>query len=399
MDGNGEIGRLKRHTGWRKTWRSIIPGNWGGSGNTDLLFYNGLPLKFTIPDPPNLLIWSRRHMNRRDIHSSPSGVPCFDLYTYASLLLQEERFKQYEQPLAAIDPDGSPGIWTEPQWDKAITDYLASVLKVNKIGDIPADASLDVVNGSVGDVVIQTSRDTFYLQSEVRGDGKYHLRRLNTSLSEDIADFLFNRGLEQLLSTKTQLSLKELPTGLNLDSSKIYDATKTGGIDFHGAMGAYLREIFFHIPFLIANHLNSQGRFEDAQRWYHYIFDPTASETIQGLPAGISAEDQRRRELDRNWRYREFRGLTLDSLRAQLTNDAAIEQYKRDPFNPHAIARLRTSAYQKAIVMKYVDNLLDWGDDLFVKAFAQLNPEYLREATLKYVTAQEILGDRPAVQR
>ena len=43
--------------------------------------------------------------------------------------------------------------------------------------------------------------------------------------------------------------------------------------------------------------------------------------------------------------------------------------------------------------MKYVDNLLDWGDDLFTQAFAQLNPEYLREATLKYVTAQEILGD------
>src|SRR5205814_2037166 len=70
--------------------------------------------------------------------------------------------------------------------------------------------------------------------------------------------------------------------------------------------------------------------------------------------------------------------------------------YRRDPFNPHAIARLRLGAYQKAIVMKYVDNLTDWGDQLFQLAFSQLNPEYLREATLKYVTAQEILGDRPA---
>lgn len=347
---------------------------------------------------PPRLVWSRKPDEQRELHSTPSLLPCFDTYTYATLLLDEARFKQYERSLAALNPDGSsgPGVWTSPQWDKVITDYLASVLKQNKIADIPGDVALDVVNGSVGDVILQTSRDAFYLQAEVRGDGKYHLRRLNTSLSEDIADVLFNRGLEELLATKTQLGLKEHPTGLFIDGSKVGDATKTGYVDFNGPHGTYLREVYFHIPFLIANHLNSQGRFGDAQRWYHYIFDPTASETIQGLPAGLSDEERRRRELDRNWRFREFRGLTLDSLRAQLTNDAAIDRYKRDPFNPHAIARLRTSAYQKAIVMKYVDNLLDWGDDVFIKAFAQLNPEYLREATLKYVTAQEILGDRPA---
>lgn len=347
---------------------------------------------------PPRLVWSRKPGERRELHSTPSLLPCFDTFTYATLLLDEARFKQYEQRLAARNPNGSssPGVWTSPQWDKMITDYLASVLKENKIADIPGDVTLDVVNGSVGDVILQTSRDAFYLQAEVRGDGRYHLRRLNTSLSEDIANVLFNKGLNELLATKTQLGLKEHPTGFSIDSNKIQDATKTGAVDFNGPHGTYLREVYFHIPFLIANHLNSQGRFEDAQRWYHYIFDPTASETIQGLPAGLSDEERRRRELDRNWRYREFRGLTLDSLRAQLTNEAAIDLYKRDPFNPHAVARLRMSAYQKVIVMKYVDNLLDWGDDLFIKAFAQLNPEYLREATFRYVTAQDILGDRPA---
>jgi hypothetical protein len=235
------------------------------------------------------------------------------------------------------------------------------------------------------------------MQAKVRGDGKYHLRRLNTSLSEDIANTLFNHGLEALLSTDNQMGLAEQGTDLNLVANKVHDASLAGDIDFTGAMGVYLREIFFHIPFLIANHLNSEGRYEEAQRWYQFIFDPTSSETIQGLPAGLSDEERRRRELDRNWRYREFRGLTLDSFRDQLTDDSAIEEYRRNPFNPHAIARLRISAYQKAIVMKYVDNLLDWGDELFVRAFALLNPEYLREASLKYTMAQEILGDRPAL--
>lgn len=346
---------------------------------------------------PPRLVWSRRAGENRELHTAPSGLPCFDTYTYASILLDEDRIAHYEQRLAALNSDGSTsgGPWTRPQWSPVITDYLRSIQKPDRLGTIPGAATIDVVNGSVGDVIIQTSRDAFYMQADVRGDGKYHLRRLNTSLSEPIADILFRDGLEKLLSTSTQLGLAEAATGLTLSASKVHDATQTGTIDYDGAMGVYLREVFFHIPFLIADHLNSQGRYEDARRWYHFIFDPTSAETVTGIPAGISAEERRRRELDRNWRYREFRGLPRDSMRAQLTNGTAIEQYRRDPFNPHAIARVRKSAYQKAVVLKYADNLLDWGDDLFVKAFGQSNPEYLRDATLKYVIAQEILGGRP----
>ena len=64
---------------------------------------------------------------------------------------------------------------------------------------------------------------------------------------------------------------------------------------------------------------------------------------------------------------------------------------KYDPFNSFAIARLRILAFQKAVVMKYVDNLLDWGDELF----AQDTVESLNEATMLYVMAADLLGDRP----
>ncbi len=337
------------------------------------------------------LIWSRATGERRELHATASVVPCFDGYTFAAVLLDEANIARYAGKMALSTPE-----WNRPQWSEEVTDYLFGLLRERRIADVPGDATLEVVNGSTGDVVIQTSRDAFYLQSGVRDDGRYHLRRLNTSLAEDVADVLFNRGLDELLATETQLGLAEHATGLNLVAGEVHDEASTGEVDYTGSMGTYLREVFFHIPFLIADHLNSQGRFEEAQRWYHYIFDPTATETITGLPPGLPEEERRRRELDRNWRYREFRGRTLESLRAQLTDARAIEAYRRDPFNPHAVARLRLGAYQKAVIMKYADNLLDWGDDLFVRAFAQLNPEYLREATLKYVTAQEILGARPA---
>lgn len=341
---------------------------------------------------PPRLVWSRVEGGKRKVHTAPSGLPCFDTYAYAALVSDEARIRHYQKPLAA----SGPAQWTGPQWTEKVTDALLAVLKPDPILDAPEKAALEVVNGSVGDVIVQTSAEPFYLQHGVRSDGRYHLRRLGTSVASDIADLLFNRGLETVLATPTQLGLAEHATKLTVVPGEVEDATRTGTLDYRGAMGVYLREIFFHVPFLLANHLNSQGKHEAAQRWYHRIFDPTASETISGIDPALPEAERRRRALDRAWRYREFRGLGLDTLRAQLTDGAAIDQYRRDPFNPHAIARLRLSAYQKAIVMKYVDNLLDWGDDLFAKAFAQSNQELLREATLKYVTAQEILGPRPA---
>jgi hypothetical protein len=55
------------------------------------------------------------------------------------------------------------------------------------------------------------------------------------------------------------------------------------------------------------------------------------------------------------------------------------------------IARLRTTAYQKNVVMKYLDNLIAWGDQLFRRDTI----ETINEASQIYVLAAEILGRRP----
>ena len=142
------------------------------------------------------LVPRRRRATRRTCTAHPSGLPCFDTYTYASLLIDEARFKQYETAARGRDPAGSPGL-DQPAVGRG--HHRLPVERSEGRTRSPTsliDATLDVVNGSVGDVIIQTSKDAFYLQAEVRGDGKYHLRRLNTSVSADIADVLFNRGLE-----------------------------------------------------------------------------------------------------------------------------------------------------------------------------------------------------------
>ncbi len=52
---------------------------------------------------------------------------------------------------------------------------------------------------------------------------------------------------------------------------------------------------------------------------------------------------------------------------------------------------MRPVAYQKAVVMKYIENLTAWGDQLFRRDTI----ESITEATQLYILAAEILGPRP----
>lgn len=68
-----------------------------------------------------------------------------------------------------------------------------------------------------------------------------------------------------------------------------------------------------------------------------------------------------------------------------------VVDWRTNPFEPHRIANYRTVAYQKTVVMKYLDNLIAWGDNLF----RQDSMESINEATELYILAAEILGPRP----
>ncbi len=286
-------------------------------------------------------------------------------YAIHSILLEESRICEY------------PGLW-------ALINDEGLYSPEDGLAELDPDVELSLINGALQSAVIDSMGDLLLLQY-VGGDLHWQLRRLGTTLSETVAATLFVRGVEGLLDTANQEKLREADLPIVPNESYVEDASNAGALDFTGSFGTYYREIFFHIPFLIANHLNSQAKFAEAQKWYHYLFNPTASEVI---PADHPKPDPQ----DRNWRYLEFREHDIQTLRWQLIDGAAIAAYKRDPFNPHAIARLRLSAYQKCIVMKYIDNLLDWGDHLF----AQDTLESINEATLLYVMAADILGERPA---
>ncbi len=161
-------------------------------------------------------------------------------------------------------------------------------------------------------------------------------------------------------------------------------------VDFslYGAYSIYNWELFFHAPLMIACRLTQNQKFEDAMRWFHYIFDPT---NIENLPTP-----------QRYWVTKPFFEYNSDDYRKQrieniLSNlnlaetQEQLKAWRNNPFKPHLIARYRPVAYQKNVVMKYLDNLIAWGDQLFRRDTI----ESINEASLLYMLAYEILGDRP----
>lgn len=312
-------------------------------------------------------------------------------------------------------------------------------------------------------------------------------------------------------------------------------------VDFSygGAYSPYNWELFFHAPFMIANRLSQNQRFAEAQKWYHYIFDPTVGDATHGLAAtyfdnidltgpsvtridptidfdweettgspdpaigsnkfsarwtgkvqpehtetytfhtrtddGVRLWVDGRLLIDqwvdqpitrhsgtidleagklyeikmeyyenaggaiahlmwsspsipeavipherlyadvalgtpaRFWKtkplYEAGKGQHIQELMLLLGGagsdaeqnelreeiEEQVKAWREQPFKPHLIARMRNVAYQKAIVIKYLDNLIAWGDHLFRRDTI----ESINEATQLYVLAAQILGDRP----
>lgn len=216
----------------------------------------------------------------------------------------------------------------------------------------------------------------------------YKLINLSTPIAKKLFSKFLNNGIDEFLTRDTQqMSQTELPFIIKNDSLLRYQRLSENQLDFSGAYGLYYQELFLHIPLLIANHLNANQHFEQAQRWYHYVFNPISS-NLPPSKESISNGEPAKSHL---WNYIEFLKSETIRMKEVLVDDAALEKYKSDPFNPHAIARLRLSAYQRSVAMKYIDNLLDWGDHLF----SQDSRESINEATLLYIMAADILGDRP----
>ncbi len=201
-------------------------------------------------------------------------------------------------------------------------------------------------------------------------------------------------GIQSILDARYQESLKRnlsvwLTKGPALDGDFPYEEID---VSDDGPYSIYNWELLMFAPLTIATHLSKNLRFAEADKWFKYIFDPTNNDTSVPVP-------------QRFWKFLRFRQETtpkfIDEMLTKLSKgeDAELKEkmeksilaWRNKPFQPHVIARTRYLAYQINVVMKYLDNLIAWGDYLF----RQDTMESLNEATQVYVLATNLLGPKP----
>lgn len=169
-----------------------------------------------------------------------------------------------------------------------------------------------------------------------------------------------------------------------------------------GANAMYNWELFFYVPMLIAEKMIAEQNYEEALLWLQLVFNPRENyssyektkDFIHNLPKGA-----------RYWKFLPFftnkdadksvlEMLGLPTKQDKLPNRSAlsslVDKWKNDPFNPHLIARYRNVAYQKYVVMKYLDVLIGWGDQEFSKD----TTESVNLAIQFYLLAAELLGPK-----
>jgi hypothetical protein len=188
----------------------------------------------------------------------------------------------------------------------------------------------------------------------------------------------------------------------------VFEPYPVEDVDFNedSAYAIYNWELFFHAPLLIADRLSKNQRYEEAQKWLHYIFDPTDTSSLATPQRYWRTKPfhERTREGYQRQRLQYILKLlaagSTPQTKAQLSPEekadlerfeTSVARWRKDPFKPHLIARMRTTTYQKTVVMKYLDNLIAWADQLFRRDTI----ESINEATQIYILAAEILGRRP----
>ena len=265
--------------------------------------------------------------------------------------------------------------------------YMAKL----QAGEPPADVIAELLADEDYQAVIAEIKVYGTLQYGEKFSNMYHplICALRKTLYKDGIPALMNRQT-QLLETSFDFQDNYSPSSVVPLEYPIED------IDFasDGSYSSYNWELFFHVPFFVATRLTKNQQFEEAMQWFHYMFNPTGAlpgTTPQKYwvtkPFYLRNDD-------------EYMAQRIDTLLYKIADpttperkelEFAIEEWRDNPFKPHVVARFRTVAYQKALVMKYIDNLVEWGDYLF----RQDTMESIAQATQMYILADKLLGPKP----
>ncbi|GAA4312557.1 LamG-like jellyroll fold domain-containing protein [Compostibacter hankyongensis] len=138
----------------------------------------------------------------------------------------------------------------------------------------------DTLNKAVSDCLViteatSTALHLSYSQSPLTSSELPSMRfvRVNTDSVQAMMAILAKAGINELYKPSVQYLPEETLEAFH--PSDLTILPDDDHINFNGAFGVYFWEIFFYAPYLIAEKLRTSQKFDEAEKWFQYIFDPT----------------------------------------------------------------------------------------------------------------------------
>ncbi len=137
-------------------------------------------------------------------------------------------------------------------------------------------------------------------------------------------------------------------------------------MDFTGANALYFWELFYYTPMMVMQRFLQEERFDLAEQWLKYVFNPAGYTTSNGYSA-------------RMWNVR------------PLEEDTSWNDEPLRALDPDAIAQNDPMHYKLNAFMRLLDIIIGQGD----AAYRKLERDTLTEAKVYYYRALDLLGAAP----
>ncbi|EPS35312.1 hypothetical protein H072_11353 [Dactylellina haptotyla CBS 200.50] len=164
----------------------------------------------------------------------------------------------------------------------------------------------------------------------------------------------------------------------------------------------YNWELGFHIIMLLVEWLEAKQQYDLAIQFAKLVFDPSlndAAPTTTSTTTGSTKQPLS--NLESCWQFHPFRNRKLRNsgsvqsivrnLKPLRGSNLRVQQWRKDPFNPHIIARGRPAVYMRRFVMKYIEILLAKADLLFQDD----SMESVAAALQLYIESSHLFGPAP----
>ncbi|RMV78253.1 Insecticidal toxin complex protein [Pseudomonas caricapapayae] len=227
-------------------------------------------------------------------------------------------------------------------------------LKVNQLHEVKIVSSRTSTQWDCK--ITRTPQQALYLQLTGMQDLPFSTIRLNTLFGKQLVSRA-TQSVDRVLAWDTQMLLEPAIKTEN-----------TVPVDFHGANGRYFRELFLHLPFLVASRLSEEKQFQEASSWCtEHLFDPyRIGQGEQGQPA--------------LWSTRPLADISTGT--SQLD----------DSVDPATRAFTSSRHYRQAVFLFLVEHWQREGDHYY----RQLTRDSLTQAWLSYQQALKLIG--PIIQ-